>query len=97
MEDPAMVKVHHTTTDSVTAWHIRDRLASHPLLGGATAQISVIASHEDIVLDGWALDERVIQLALKLARRAAGHRAVKHKLCTQHTQGPSALMDAARR
>ena len=71
-----MVKVSHKTTDQIVAWRIRDGLAAHPLLGGATAQIYVIANYEEIMLVGWAVDEAVIQLAIRLARRIAGKRAV---------------------
>ena len=70
-----MVKIHATTTDQVTAWRVRDALAAHPLLGGATAQIQVIASTQGIVLDGWALNDQAIQLAVRLACQAAGQRA----------------------
>jgi hypothetical protein len=78
-----MVKVHITTTDPVAAWRVRDALAAHPLLGGATAQISVIAHLQGIILDGWAHDEHAVQLAIRLARRAAGQRVVQPRLCTR--------------
>jgi hypothetical protein len=77
-----MVKVHIATTDHVTAWRVRDALAVHPLLGGAMAHIQVMASSYGIVLEGWAVDEQAVQLALKLACRAAGQRAVHPRLCT---------------
>lgn len=77
-----MVRVHVTTTDLVTAWRVRDALAAHPLLGGATAQIHVIATTQGIVLDGWALNEQTVQLAVRLACRAAGQRAVQPRLLT---------------
>ena len=75
-----MVKVHHNTTDQIVAWRVRDRLAAHPLLGGATAQIHIIADYEEIILAGWAVDEAVIQLALRLTKRVAGKRAVHRDL-----------------
>jgi delta 1-pyrroline-5-carboxylate dehydrogenase len=77
-----MVKVHAHTTDRVVAWRVRDALAAHPLLGGATAQIQVIGSHEGVVLEGWVLDERVVQLALRLAYKAAGKRCIQLRLHT---------------
>jgi delta 1-pyrroline-5-carboxylate dehydrogenase len=83
-----MVKVHVTTTDPVTAWRVRDALAAHPLLGGATAQIHVIATTQGILLDGWALDEQTVQLAVRLACRAAGQRAVQPRL---HTCKPGVI------
>jgi hypothetical protein len=80
-----MVKVHHKTTDQIVAWRVRDALAAHPLLGGATAQIDIIADYNEVVLAGWAVDEMVIQLALRLTRRIAGKRAVQGdlQLCRQ--------------
>jgi hypothetical protein len=78
-----MVTVHLTTTDIVTAWRVRDALAAHPLLGGAMAQISVSAHLQGIMLDGWAVDDQTVTLALRLAKRAAGQRAVQHRLCTR--------------
>ncbi len=77
-----MVKVHQHTTDRVIAWRVRDALAAHPLLGGATAQIQVIASYEGVILDGWVLDEHVVQLAMRLAHQAAGKRCVQLRLRT---------------
>lgn len=80
-----MVKVHHQTTDQIVAWRVRDALAAHPLLGGATAQIHIIAGYEEVTLIGWAVDEAVIQLALRLTRRVAGKRSVQDdlQLCRQ--------------
>jgi hypothetical protein len=75
-----MVKVSKFLTDPVTAWRIRDALATHPLLGGALAQIQVNACYETVILEGWAFDEEVRQLALRLAMRAAGRRAVEMRL-----------------
>jgi osmotically-inducible protein OsmY len=80
-----MVKVHQHTTDQVVAWRVRDALAAHPLLGGATAQIQVIASYEGVMLDGWVVDEHIMQLAMRLAQRAAGKRCVQQHL---RTHGP---------
>lgn len=77
-----MVKVHHRTTDRIVAWRVRDALAAHPLLGGATAQIQVIGSYEGIILEGWVLDERVVQLALRLAHRVVGKRCIQMRLQT---------------
>lgn len=77
-----MVKVHIATTDHVAAWRVRDALAVHPLLGGAMARIHVMATPHGIVLEGWVVDEQTVQLALKLACRAAGQRAVHPRLCT---------------
>ena len=77
-----MVKVHHHTMDPVVAWRVRDALAAHPLLGGATAQIQIIASYEGITLDGWVLDDQIVQLAIRLAQRAAGKRCIQAQLQT---------------
>ncbi|MCB0185447.1 MAG: BON domain-containing protein [Caldilineaceae bacterium] len=72
-----MVRVDQSTTDRIVAWRVRDALAAHPLLGGHMAQITVIAGYEGVILDGWAQDEDVLQLAVKLARRAAGARSIQ--------------------
>jgi len=77
-----MVKVNHHTTDRVVAWRVRDALAAHPLLGSATAQIQIIANYEGVVLEGWVLDERLIQLAIRLAKGAAGKRCIQARLHT---------------
>ena len=45
-----MVRVHTETSDKITAWRVRDRLAVHPLLGGAAVQIDVHADHESVVM-----------------------------------------------
>lgn len=79
-----MVRVAINTADPNTAWRVRDALASHPLLGGATAQITVIASQHCVQLEGWTVDEQVKQLALRLARRAAG-RCVVHMRVQVHS------------
>jgi osmotically-inducible protein OsmY len=78
-----MVRVAATTSDHITAWRIRDSLASHPLLGGATADIDVIADHAGVVLQGWAIDHAVHDLALKMALRAAGRRTVFTQVTVQ--------------
>jgi osmotically-inducible protein OsmY len=75
-----MVRVDQNTTDRIVAWRVRDALAAHPLLGGHMAQITVVASYEGVVLDGWAQDEDVLRLAVKLARRAAGARSIQANL-----------------
>ncbi len=87
-----MVKVHHHTTDRIVAWRVRDALAAHPLLGGATAQIQVIGSYEGVILEGWVLDERVVALALRLAHRAAGKRCIQLRLQTHTTPRPATLV-----
>jgi hypothetical protein len=79
-----MVRVTLGASDPITAWRVRDVLAAHPLLGGATAQISVMACHDSVILEGWTLDERLHQLALRLARQAAGRRSVQTRLRVQH-------------
>ena len=77
-----MVKVDQKTTDLIAGWRIRDALAAHPLLGGPTADIHILADYDDVLLTGWALDERVIRLAIHLARRAAGKRTIQPSLRT---------------
>jgi len=75
-----MVRVDQRTTDRIVAWRVRDALAAHPLLGGHMAQITVTAGYEGVVLDGWAQDEEVLRLAVKLAHRAAGSRTIQTNL-----------------
>jgi hypothetical protein len=75
-----MIRVHRTTTDPITAWRVRDALAEHPLLAGCAAQIHVTAGAQGVILDGWALDMYMVEVAIRLARRAAGHRVVRPKL-----------------
>lgn len=75
-----MVRVHAMTTDKITAWRIRDALACHPLLGGGTAQIDVEVDHEQVILTGWATDERVLRLVEQLVRGAAGRHAISVQL-----------------
>jgi osmotically-inducible protein OsmY len=72
-----------TTTDHAAAWRVRDALAAHPLLAGATAYIRVSAGSQGILLEGWVLNERSARLALHLACRAAGQRSVRPNLQTQ--------------
>lgn len=76
------------------AWRVRDLLAAHPLLGGPLAQIQVCAGYEIIYLDGWAFDEKVRQLALRLATRAAGHRAIDMRVQVR-CSAPSAPQNSA--
>jgi hypothetical protein len=79
-----MVRVVCNAANPDTAWRVRDALASHPLLGGATAQITVIAALHGVVLEGWTVDDQVKQLAIRLARRAAGRSPVQ--LCLHSRQ-----------
>jgi hypothetical protein len=81
-----MVRVAINAADLDTAWRVRDALASHPLLGGATAQITVIASHHCVILEGWTVDDQVRQLAIRLAKRAAGHCLVQLRLYSRQCQ-----------
>jgi hypothetical protein len=78
-----MVRVSRIASDQATAWRIRDALAIHPLLGGATAQINIIANYEAVILEGWTIDEELIGLAIRLALPAAGHRTVQPQLRVQ--------------
>lgn len=75
-----MVRVSKSTTDITTAWRIRDTMAAHPLLGGATAQIEVLARHDCVIIEGWTLDEGLIETAGRLARRVAGKRTVDNQI-----------------
>ncbi len=79
-----MVRIEPTTIDRVTAWRIRDALASHPTLGGGAADICVIADHSQVVLEGWTMDSKVHDLAIKLANRAAGRRTVSSHLAIRN-------------
>jgi hypothetical protein len=81
-----MVRVGLNATNPDTAWRVRDALASHPLLGGATAQITVIANPNCVVLEGWTVDDQVKQLAVRLARRAAGRCVVQLRLHSRQRQ-----------
>lgn len=78
-----MVRVEINATNPDTAWRVRDALASHPLLGGATAHITIIASHHCVVVEGWTVDDQVKQLAVRLARRAAGRCPVQLRLTSR--------------
>jgi hypothetical protein len=75
-----VVRVDLMTTDKITAWRVRDAMANHPLLGGCTAQISIDASHDYVMLSGWISDEDLSQIALRLAQTAAGRRLVSVNL-----------------
>ena len=81
-----MVRVAINAADPDTAWRVRDALASHPLLGGATAQITVVATHHCVTLEGWTVDDQVRQLAIRLARRAAGRCVVQLHLHSRQCQ-----------
>jgi hypothetical protein len=78
-----MVVIHPTTRDCATAWRVRDALAAHPLLAGATVAIRISAGPAAVVLEGWVQDERILQLAVRLAQRSAGQRAVQSTLRPQ--------------
>jgi hypothetical protein len=82
-----MVRVSQGAADRVTAWRVRDALAVHPLLGGATAQIDILADFDVVTLQGWTLDDQVQQVALRLARRAAGVRPVQVHLQIRRCPG----------
>ena len=75
-----MVRVEINTADPCTAWRVRDALASHPLLGGATAQIVISATLTGVLVEGWTVDDEVQRLAHLLARRAAGRRTIEMRL-----------------
>lgn len=78
-----MVIVHKAAVEHAAAWRVRDTLAAHPLLGGATAYIQVSISPTGILLEGWVMDERTAQLAIRLACRIAGRRTVQPNLQMQ--------------
>jgi hypothetical protein len=75
-----MIRVTIGASDPITAWRVRDALASHPVLGGAASAISVGASHDRVVVEGWILDADLQAVATRLARRAAGARPVLIRL-----------------
>ncbi|WP_298482385.1 hypothetical protein [uncultured Chloroflexus sp.] len=75
-----MVRVSQQSNDPATAWRVRDLLAGHPLLGGAAARIVIAAEVDRVILEGWTTDERVRALAVRLAQRAAGRRALTVRL-----------------
>ncbi len=79
-----MVHVAAATSDHVTAWRVRDSLASHPMLGGGTADIRVLADYTHVVLEGWAMDAAVHDLAMKMASRSAGRRAVSTHMTVEN-------------
>ena len=81
-----MVRVARGVSDPSTAWRVRDALACHPLLGGATAQLEISASSEMVILEGWTLDATVERLAVHLARRAAGRRPVSVRIQHCHRE-----------
>lgn len=86
-----MVRVANSATNKVVAWRVRDAMARHPSLNSATAQITIytkrgVSGQHTVLLDGWALDERVRQLAIRLAVRAAGCHAVQAHLHTRPTR-----------
>ena len=88
-----MVRVAATTSDPRTAWRVRDTLAAHPMLGGGMANIRVAVDHSRVVLEGWTMDAGIYDLAIRLAARSAGHRAVAARLtvenCRRHCTVPS--------
>jgi osmotically-inducible protein OsmY len=81
-----MVRVEINAANPNMAWRVRDALASHPLLGGATAQITVVANHNGVILEGWTVDDQIKQLAIRLARRAAGRCTVHMRLHSRQCQ-----------
>lgn len=84
-----MIRVSSSTSDQATAWRVRDAMARHPLLGGAIVQIHIHACRNGVVLEGWVLDEGLLQLAIRIARRAAGSRPVAQRLhVRQHVKAP---------
>jgi alkylhydroperoxidase/carboxymuconolactone decarboxylase family protein YurZ len=91
-----MVRVANSAANKVIAWRVRDAMARHPSLNSATARITVhtrqnMNGQHIVVLEGWALDERVRQLAARLAVRAAGCHAVQVRV---HTRTARATMGA---
>lgn len=90
-----MVRVCSRNTDLATAWRVRDLLAGHPLLGGGNAHIVIAAELDRVILEGWAVDERVRSLAVRLAQRAAGRRTLHVRLvCRAGRTSASALHGA---
>ena len=75
-----MVRVATGASDQAMAWRVRDSLAAHPLLGGRSADIEIMANRDGIVLEGWTADNAVLDLAVKMALRAAGRRSVSTHL-----------------
>lgn len=72
-----MVTVHCRTTDTITAWRVRDALACHPLLGGATADIAIEATHAHVTIHGWIAKQELTMVVNRLARQSAGRRTVE--------------------
>jgi hypothetical protein len=91
----AMVRISQRGGDVATAWRVRDHLAGHPLLGGATAAIVIVAELDRVLVEGWTVDERVRSLAERLARRAAGRRTVQVRLVCGRRAIPARTADAA--
>lgn len=81
-----MVTVHVQSTDQITAWRIRDVLACHPLLAGAAVEIQIAATHDAVVVHGWARDARLVQMAVRLARSTAGRRVVHTHLAENRAE-----------
>ena len=86
-----MVKVAKTATNKIIAWRVRDAMARHPSLNSATACIVVhtgpsAAGPNSVQLEGWTLDDRVRQLAISLAVRAAGCHPVQSRLHTERAR-----------
>lgn len=87
-----MVRVSHRVSDPALAWRVRDRLAGHPLLGGANARIVISTDADCVEIEGWTVDERVRALAVHLAQRAAGRRVVHVRLvCGRSAVTPVAV------
>lgn len=75
-----MIQVSSGSGDTALAWRVRDALARHPLLGGATTDITIEVSSQIITLEGWVLDEGLSDLAQRLASRAAGRHPIRLRL-----------------
>lgn len=85
-----MVRVDQAAADRAMAWRVRDALASHPLLGGCTAEINITATADGVTLTGWIADERLSSVVYRLAVRAAGKRPVHtclQRALTKNIQG----------
>lgn len=54
------------------------------MLGGGTANLRIIADHSRVVLEGWVMDPAVYDIALRLAARAAGRRAVSAQITVEN-------------
>lgn len=75
-----MIQVSSSSREMAIAWRVRDALARHPLLGGATADIQIEMCSHVVVLEGWVLDEGLSDLVHRLASRAAGQRPIRTSL-----------------